>query len=128
MDNIKVQKPKNQKKEEKNSLINNNKKNVENKHKNPRRGIGKISKISINVEPLINEKKQKKNDKKKENKIKSKSSDNKKELPKSKSPQNKDDAKLSTKKDIITVITKPPEMSIDSNPEKKMIFKTSLKI
>lgn len=100
MDNIKVQKPKNQKKEEKNSLINNNKKNEENKHKNPRRGIGKISKISINVEPLINEKKQKKNDKKKENTIKSKSSDSKKELPKSKSPQNKDDAKLSTKKDI----------------------------
>ena len=59
MDNIEVQKPKNQKKEEKNSLINDNKKYEENNHKNPRRR-GKISKISINVESLINEKKTKK--------------------------------------------------------------------
>ena len=104
MDNNKAQKTQNQKKEEKNSLIDNNKKDEENNHKNPKRGERKISKSSINAESLINGKKQKKKDKKKEisslNKIKSKSSDNKKELSKSKSPQNKDDAKLSIKKDI----------------------------
>ena len=119
MDNIEVQKPKNQKKEEKNSLINDNKKYEENNHKNPRRR-GKISKISINVESLINEKKQKKNDKKKEinslNEIKS--SDSKKELPKSKSPQNKDDAKLFTKKDISKGSNKKKNNRVEDSKKK----------